>query len=264
MYGLYLKQNFISECERAQIVEWLKTIHPIWEKRYRQKDSGKATRELLRPVYWLGSWQFACLNYYRPPNGVKFRCIEAEPFPPILKKLCKQMEAFVHKNYQKRDVPIGWKLNSCLVNLYGKKKILSRWVDTARVGEHKDFEPGPVASLSLGERALFQFVKSGERGHSRVIYQEWLDDRSLQIFGGERWKRHFFHRVQRVDRKMGVQFPMGLEDFQTRRVNFTFRFVPDEHTYRLRNLPNALIADIKPYIEELSKHTSCFRYSEAL
>ena len=39
-----------------------------------------------------------------------------------------------------------------------------RWVDVARVSEHRDFEPGPVASISLGERALFQFVRRGEFG----------------------------------------------------------------------------------------------------
>src|SRR3712207_7147345 len=40
----------------------------------------------------------------------------------------------------------GWHLNTCLVNFYGSRLEDGRWVDTARVGEHKDFEPGPVRS----------------------------------------------------------------------------------------------------------------------
>ena len=41
----------------------------------------------MRPVYWLGGWQFACLDYYRPPDGVDDRCVRAEPFPAVLAKL---------------------------------------------------------------------------------------------------------------------------------------------------------------------------------
>ena len=63
-------------------------------------------------------------------------------------------------------MPKGWHLNTCLVNFYGDRQDGTRWVDVARVGDHRDFEPGPVASLSIGERALFQFVARGGGGGS--------------------------------------------------------------------------------------------------
>ena len=44
-------------------------------------------------MYWLGNWQFACLDYYRPPKGVKDRCVRAEPFPPVLQRQVEKIEA---------------------------------------------------------------------------------------------------------------------------------------------------------------------------
>src|SRR5687768_12950531 len=147
---------------------------------------GREQRRLLRPVYWLGNWQFACLGYYEPPRGVRDRCVAAEPFPPALARIVADIEARVRARFPRVDVPPGWRLDTCLVNLYGSRLEGERWVDAARVGEHRDFEPGPVASLSIGERALFQFVERGERG--APARTQWLDDGSLQVFGGPRWK----------------------------------------------------------------------------
>jgi hypothetical protein len=86
-----------------------------------------------------------------------------------------------------------------------------------------------VASISLGERALFQFVKRGKADEpTRVVAQQWLDDRSLQLFGGDTWKKRLLHRVLRVDRRGGTEFDVRVPSFSTRRVNLTFRYVPDE------------------------------------
>jgi hypothetical protein len=157
------------------------------------------------------------------------------------------------------DLPGGWRLNTCLVNLYGKRLEDGKWVDTARVGEHKDFEPGPVASLSLGERALFQFVSSRRPGErDGVVSQQWLDDGSLQIFGGDHWKRQVFHRVQRVDRKEGYVFDLPVTDFQARRVNFTFRFVPEAHVVPFASLGPAARRDVEGYVRELAEHSAFF------
>ena len=127
------------------------------------------------------------------------------------------------------------------------------------MGEHKDFEPGPVASLSLGERAMFQFVSSSKPGErDAVVEQQWLDDGSLQIFGGDQWKKRTFHRVQRVDTKGGHTFDIHVAGFETRRINFTFRYVPDEHVVPFAKLSKQAQQDVRGYVEELAKHSKFF------
>lgn len=260
--GLHYDRRFVTGPMREQILDWLATIHPIWEQRYapaHPPPPGQKQRWLLRPVYWLGNWQFACLNYYHPPRGILHRCVKAEPFPPVLARIVAEAERVARRLYRGLDMPEGWHLNTCLVNFYGSRLDGDRRIDTARVGEHKDFEPGPVASLSLGERALFQFVSSRRIGQpGSVAFQQWLDDGSLQIFGGEKWKKQLFHRVQRVDRK-GSEFPLHTENFVTRRVNFTFRYVPDQHIVPYAKLPAAAAGDVRGYMEQLAAHSPFFR-----
>jgi len=126
------------------------------------------------------------------------------------------------------------------------------------VGEHRDFEPGPVASISFGERALFQFVAPAGRG-DEVVHQRWLDDRSLQLFGGEHWKSKTFHRVQRVEERLGKTLPPEVADFRTRRVNLTFRYVPREHLVRYAQLPKDDRDDVRGYMQQLAQSSEFFR-----
>lgn len=261
--GLYLDPLFLMPSDRQEIVEWLETLHPIWEQRFSKHNPpppGESQRWLLRPVYWLGNWQFACLNYYHPPKGTLNRCLRAEPYPKVLQRLVQKMENITKVHLPKQAIPPGWKLNTCLINMYGTNIKDGKKDDTARVGEHKDFEPGPVASLSLGERALFQFVSSSKRGErDGVSHQQWLTDGSLQIFGGKKWKDDLFHRVQRVDTLQDYKFKINVENFVVRRVNFTFRFVPEAHIHTLSQLPKEKREDIAPYLEQLSRHSSYFK-----
>jgi alkylated DNA repair dioxygenase AlkB len=244
------------------VVAWLSTLHPLWENRFsehRPLPEGETQRRLLRPVYWLGNWQFACLDYYRPPHGVWNRCVQAEPFPPVLARLVAVMEQRARGMFRGEDLPERWHLNTCLVNFYGSRLEGGKWVDCARVGEHKDFEPGPVASLSLGERALFQFVSSRKPGdRDGVVEQQWLDDGSLQLFGGEQWKKRTFHRVQRVDTRGGHRFDVQVDDFQARRINFTFRYVPDEHVVPYRALSKEAQRDVEGSMRTLAAHAPFF------
>jgi alkylated DNA repair dioxygenase AlkB len=260
--GLFYRKDFLSYADKQEIFNYLKTLHPIWEQRYSKHNPpppGKEQRSLLRPVYWLGNWQFACLNYYHPPKGTENRSVFAEDYPPVLRKIVDLAEKKAKEIYPQRDVPSGWELNTCLINYYGKKFENGKWVDGARVGEHKDFEPGPVASLSLGERAMFQFVSSVSRSSpAKVVFQQWLEDGSLQIFGGRRWKEELFHRVQRVDKKMGVELPLEIENFKVRRINFTFRYVPKKDWVKFKDLPVGLKEDVTPYVEELAKYSPFF------
>lgn len=264
-YGLIYKKNYISAREKSEILEYLRTLYPIWEMRYSKNNpppENQKQRPLLRPVYWLGNWQFACLNYYHPPKGIYNRCVTAEGYPPILEYLIQKIESLVHDTYAPRDIPRGWHLNTCLINYYGdqigedgKKN------DCARVGEHKDFEPGPVASISFGERAFFQFVSSqGTESKSNVVFQQWLEDSSLQIFGGDKFKKHLFHRVQRVDRKEDRVFPLNeITNFETRRINFTFRYVPDEHITPFSRLPAEAKEDVSGYMAKLAERSEFFK-----
>jgi alkylated DNA repair dioxygenase AlkB len=126
--------------------------------RYTEQSAKKAPsgqRRLLRPVYWLGNWQFACLNYYKPPERTKHVCVKAESYPPVLARLVEKAEKITKQTFKRSDIPSGWHLNTCLINYYGDQNVDGKWIDCARVGEHKDFEPGPVASMSFGERAFF-------------------------------------------------------------------------------------------------------------
>jgi DNA oxidative demethylase len=260
--GLYYNRSFLTKGDREEILAWLETIHPIWENRFsdhRPLPEGETQRQLLRPVYWLGNWQFACLDYYRPPKGVLHRCVRAEPFPPVLARLIKKVEGMARRMFVGKDMPKGWHLNTCLVNYYGSRLENGKRIDTARVGEHKDFEPGPVASISLGERAIFQFVSSNKPGErTGVVAQQWLDDGSLQLFGGDRWKKQLFHRVQRVDKRSGHIFPIHVENFEPRRLNFTFRYVPDEHVFPYASLPADVRKDVRDYMKQLAKHSDFF------
>jgi alkylated DNA repair dioxygenase AlkB len=262
--GLIYKPNFVSAQRKNELIHWLEQLHPIWEQRYSENNpppQGSEQRRLLRPVYWLGNWQFACLNYFHPPKNIYNCCVEAEPFPPALQALAAQIENEVHSFYPQRDIPRGWHFNTCLINFYGHAlNPDGKKSDTARVGEHKDFEPGPVGSISFGERAFFQFVDSNDRGaKSRVVLQQWLEDSSLQVFGGDRFKKKLFHRVQRVDHKLGTSIGPKIEGFETRRINLTFRYVPKEFVIPYQKLPLPVQSDIRPYLAELGDHSTFFR-----
>lgn len=261
--GHHYYPNYLKARDRQELLRWLAELRPIWELRYstrRPPPAGQTQRELLRPVYWLGNWQFACLDYYRPPRGTADRCVAAEPFPEVLAKIVADTERRITKLFQRRDIPPGYRLNTCLVNFYGARQQGEKWVDSARVGEHRDFEPGPVASLSIGERALFQFVRSQRIGEREApLVSQWLDDGSLQIFGGSLFKDKVFHRVQRVDKRAGVLLPPEIDGFRTRRINFTFRYVPVEHVVPFGRLGREAREDVRGYVEQLAKSSPFFR-----
>jgi alkylated DNA repair protein (DNA oxidative demethylase) len=260
--GLHYQQYFINRAERAQLLAWIETLHPLWEMRFSEHNpppEGDKQRRLLRPVYWLGNWQFACLDYYPPPKGTFNRCVQAEPYPKLLADLVARIEFIAKKRFPKNYIPEKWHLNTCLVNFYGSEEVEGKWVDNARVGEHKDFEPGPVASMSFGERAFFQFVEGkGSLGKSNEVLSQWLEDSSLQIFGGDRWKKQTFHRVQRVEDKTNQTLGPVIPSFRTRRINFTFRYVPVEHIQPWGELPTPQREDSRPYMEKLATNSPFF------
>ena len=268
--NLIFRPNYVSKSQKNEILNYLSTLFPIWEMRFSASNpppENEENRQLLRPVYWLGNWQFACLNYYHPPQGIHNRCVEAETYPDVLARLVYECEQIVKREFSPKDIPDRWHLNTCLINFYGNKLVETedgkiQKIDCARVGEHKDFEPGPVASISFGERALFQFVRSsGKQQKSEVVLQQWLEDSSLQIFGGDKFKKQLFHRVQRVEDKNFKFENLNTTHFETRRINFTFRYVPTEHIKPLSRLPENLKNDVSTYVNQLAINSSFWRDS---
>jgi alkylated DNA repair dioxygenase AlkB len=261
--GLVYRERFLTREQRAETLKWIGTLHPLWEMRFSEHNpppEGDKQRRLLRPVYWLGNWQFACLDYYHPPEGIDFRCVRAEAYPKLLTQIVERIEFIARKEFPKSFFPEKWRLNTCLINFYGSELVDSKWVDNARVGEHKDFEPGPVGSLSLGDRAFFQFVEGKSTlGKSNEVLSLWLEDSSLQIFGGDRFKKHTFHRVQRVEDRRGESLGPTIEGFKTRRINFTFHYVPKEHILPWRSFPDNLKSDTLEYMKQLSLNSLYFQ-----
>ncbi len=261
--GLFYHPTFVKKDEKEVILTWLKTLKPLWEMRFSKHNpppEGDEQRKLLRPVYWLGNWQFACLNYYHPPKGTLNRCVKAEEYPPILKTMLHTVEGITKTHFKKNEIPKNWKLNTCLINFYGSSiDENGKKTDTARVGDHKDFELGPVASISFGERAFFQFVLGNKNLKNNILFEQWLEDCSLQIFGGELYKERAFHRVQRVENKLKKMIELDVDSFETRRINFTFRYVPEEHIIPFKKLPKELQEDILPYMETLANSSEYFR-----
>jgi hypothetical protein len=90
------------------------------------------------------------------------------------------------------------------------------------------------------------------------VRTQWLEDGSLQIFGGPRWKDDLLHRVQRVEDKRRLELPPAIEGFRTRRVNFTFRYVPDEHVTPFAALPRVARDDVRGYVAALAVHSPHF------
>lgn len=75
--------------------------------------------------------------------------------------------------------------------------------------------------------------------------------------------------MQRVEKKLATPFVAAdktytdqdwhTENFQTRRINFTFRYVPTDHFVRYKKMPQNLQQDIKTYVEELAQHSDYFK-----
>jgi hypothetical protein len=207
----------------------------------------------------MGNWQFACLGYFQLPNGTKNRCVRAETFPDFVQNKIIQIEEQAKLKLPPAFIPRKWKLNTLLINYYGSLLENDKKVDQARLGEHKDHEPGPVASISFGAKSLFQFVSSTHKqASSQVLFQQWLEDNSLLIFAGEKFKNRLFHRVQRVDRKSPVVLNCKIPQYETRRINLTFRYVPEEFFVDHSDLPQNLKIEIAPYISELARHSPFF------
>ena len=61
-----------------------------------------------------------------------------------------------------------------------------------------------------------------------------------------------------ADTASGIWLPPEIEGFKTRRINFTFRYVPSEHVIPFAKLGREARADVRGYVEELAKSSAFF------
>ncbi|HEU4729280.1 MAG TPA: hypothetical protein VFT22_15370, partial [Kofleriaceae bacterium] len=73
-----------------------------------------------------------------------------------------------------------------------------------------------------------------------------------------RWKDDLLHRVQRVEDKRALDLPPAIGGFRTRRVNFTFRYVPDEHVLPFAGLSPGARDDVRDYVATLARSSPFF------
>jgi len=260
--GMYYNEGFLNGPKKKLLIEEIENLHPIWEERFSKSNpppAGDIWRPLLRPVYWLGNWQFACLGYYHPPHNIEHACMQAEAFPPFMQKMVREIEFHTRKMVG-AAVPEEWCLNTCLVNYYGTQTDENgKKTDVARVGDHRDAELGPVASVSLGESAYFQFVKGKQADPNNIVHSQWLNDGSLLVFWSDKFKNELLHRVQRVKSDKDTYFEDHLDNYQTRRINLTFRYVPDKSIYPYSEIPQLKKDDVQEYVNTLAQTSDFYK-----
>jgi len=64
--------------------------------------------------------------------------------------------------------------------------------------------------------------------------------------------------VLRVERRAGTVFDVRVPEFQTRRVNLTFRYVPDEHVLPFARLSRPAREAVRGYVAELARGSAFF------
>ena len=253
--GFSYLPRFFSADDAEELAEYTASIHPIWEHRYAPGDprARGASSRLTRPVYWLGAWQFACLGYYSEPDHIAHRCVRAEPFPPVLQRILKRLEPELIAHGQTGTLP-----NTCLINYYGSERLDPNGppVDHARLRMHRDQEPGPVAMISIGQPAQFEFVIPGA---SAPEHAQWVRHRSAVIISGPEYKDRLYHRVTRVRHGGEPVLSTSVHAFSLRRVSISFRHVPDSAIWDFADLPAASQQAVKPFVDELAEYSEHFR-----
>ncbi len=261
--GFSYLPGFISQTEREALLAYFGSIKPLWESRYvgdQSARSGSGSRRLTRPVYWLGAWQFACLGYYAAPDHLHEKCLRAEAMPPemigILARLAPKLSG--HQTAEEQGKPP----NTCLINYYGSElfrdstgRMQPR--DYARLKMHRDGEPGPVVMFSLGQPAQFEFV-DGDKPETPELSM-WLQDRSVVLFSGPRFKDHLYHRVPRVLHGKSPLLSTALENFRLRRISVSFRSVPESQIKALGEFSLAAQEQVRGYVEQLASSSPHFR-----
>ena len=261
--GFSYLPGFITPAEGVELLRYFGSLKPLWESRHAGGDAARAgatSRRLTRPVYWLGAWQFACLGYYALPNHTTEKCLRAEPFPEVMTSVLQRLAPKLSAHQDATEQ--GQAPNTCLINYYGSELTKDRTgrsqpVDYARLRMHRDGEPGPVVMFSIGRPGLFEFVDGARPDESELSL--WLQDRSVVLFSGPRFKDHLYHRVTRVLHGETKAMPTVLEGFKLMRVSVSFRSVPEADIKSLREFSAPAQAKVHGYVEQLAQSSPHFR-----
>ncbi len=253
--GFTYLPRFMSAAEATAVGEYAASVTPIWEQRYagdEHRRQGASGRGLNRPVYWLGGWQFACLGYYAEPDHLTDRTLRAEPIPAVMQNVLERLQPTLAGHGRADTLP-----NTGLVNYYGRQINDGPPRDLARLGMHRDLEPGPVVVMSVGQPALFEV---GDPARGAVPEASlWLRNRSIAIFSGPVFKERLYHRVARVRYGKDPALTCRVQDFELRRLSISFRYVPQEHIHDLTTLSASARAKVLPYVETLAQSSQHFR-----
>lgn len=252
----YLPQ-FIRKQESDELIDYVASLHPLWEQRYRDQDKGRAEehhRRLTRPVYWLGAWQFACLGYYSEPDHREHRCVRAEPFPSVADGILRRLESVLLEEHRSSDLGLP---NTALINYYGREIGNGVPVDYARLRMHRDHEPGPVVMFNIGQPALVEFVDPDRSQDPELAL--WMRHRSISIISGPNFKDRLYHRVSKVRTGKLPAMHCTVPDFELRRVSLSFRYVPPALIEDFAELPRQSQELVQDYVEALAVHSDHFR-----
>ncbi len=259
MPGFTYAPHFMTAEEGAELISYFGALTPLWEQRYRDPSKARGSnRRLTRPVYWLGAWQFACLGYYSEPEHVDHRCVEAEPFPEVIRTILSRLRPILAREHAEPiDDRLGELPNTALVNYYGREVGNGVPRDYARLRMHRDHEPGPVIMFNVGQPALVEFLEPDK--DPEVELAVWMRHRSVSIISGQRFKDELYHRVRQVRTGTIPAMHAQVDNFELRRVSVSFRHVPSEKIAAFGKLPAARKELIRDYMETLADGSEHFR-----
>ncbi len=252
--GFSYHPRFITVEESAELIDYFGSIRPIWEQRHQagaHPRSGKHNRRLTRPVYWLGAWQFACLGYYAEPDHREDRCVTAEPFPPVMRRILKRLEPILREHDATRGMP-----NSCLINYYGREIKDGPPRDYARLRMHRDGEPGPVVMFSIGQPGLLEFLDPNR--DSTIETSVWTRHRSVNVISGD-FKDRLYHRITEVRHGQEPRLTCRVSDFEARRISVSFRHVPPELIRDYSSLSLERQRAVRELVAQLAQGSEHFR-----
>lgn len=259
--GFTYEPQFMTKDEGEALIAYFGSLGPLWEQRYRDQGRGRTQehhRRLTRPVYWLGAWQFACHGYYSEPKHVEHRCVEAEPFPQVIREiLSRLLPVLAEQHSEPADPRLEALPNTALINYYGREVGKGVPRDYARLRMHRDHEPGPVIMFNIGQPALVEFLDP--ESDPEVELSLWMRHRSISIISGEHFKDRLYHRVTQVRTGSLPAMHCNVENFELRRVSVSFRHVPAERIEPFSQLPDASQELVRDYMETLANGSPHFR-----
>ena len=155
-------------------------------------------------------------------------------------------------------VPRRWHLNTCLVNFYGDRD-RGRQGDRCRARRRASRLRARSGRVAVARRARAVSVRPPRRAAMRHRCarsgSRTTRCRSSAVRAG---RTTCSTACSASTTSTKLDLPPKIDGFRTRRVNFTFRYVPDEHVTPFAQLPAAARDDVRDYVAELAQHSPFF------